>query len=234
MVTESTMTVEERLTRIEQSIEKLANGIDQAPMMMSIATDSIDELLRNAKDNGTNIDDRLKSGLHLLGRLSDPKVNGALNNLLDAVEQGPGLVSIIADTVDETMKSANTGTVRMDDRIKGITHLLNKLSDPTMVDKVDSLLKLSDQAPGLVAMTMDSVDAFMMRYGEDFKAATAFMGQENLIFLKNAAESFTEAQKQPPAKVGGIFGMLRTLKDPSRQKSLGFLMNVLKNLGNKL
>ena len=42
------------------------------------------------------------------------------------------------------------------------------------------------------------------------------------------------AQQEPPAKVGGVFGLLRALNDPDRQKALGFLMNLLKHLGKTM
>jgi uncharacterized protein YjgD (DUF1641 family) len=74
----------------------------------------------------------------------------------------------------------------------------------------------------------------MVRYEKEFNDSLSFLHQDNLIFLKNVGDAMTEAQNQEPAKIGGVFGILRALKDPGRQKALGFLMNVLKNLGNKI
>jgi len=233
-MTENSSSIEARLERIERSLEKITSNIDQAPSMMSIAADSVDELLSNAKNDGKDIDSRIKDGLHLLGRLSDPKVNASLNGLIDLLEQSPGLVSMAADSMDEVIAQSNSGPIRLDDRIRGITHVLNKLSDPVMVDKLDNLLELADQAPGLVSMTVDSIDEFMQRNPYLVEDTLSFLKQENLIFLKQAGDALTEAQSQQPAKVGGIFGLLRTLKDPDRQNALGFLMNVLKNLGKKI
>ena len=95
-----------------------------------------------------------------------------------------------------------------------------------MVEQLDSLIKLSHQAPGMMAMMVDSLDNFM----QDNKA----LDPANFVFIKNAAESLTEAQTQAPAKVGGFFGTIRTFRDPDRQRALGFLMNFLKNLGKKI
>ncbi len=234
MISETSMTVEERLNRIENAILKLSDGLNQAPQLVSIATDSVDDMILHAKHNGVDVDGRLKDGLKLLGRLSDPKVSKALNGLLDFLEQSPGLVSMGIDTVDETIAQSNNGSVRLDDRIKTMTKLLNKITDPEIGEKIDSLMKFAEEGPGLMAMAIDTADDFMDRHGEEFRASMEFMNKENLLFLRKVAQAFTEAQSQTPAKVGGIFGMMRVLKDAHRQKSLGFLMNVLKNLGMKI
>ena len=231
---ETDITVEERLARIERSLDKIAQGIEQAPTMLSIATDSLDEIIQNSDSTDVKMDDRIKSGLSLLMRLSEPQVNQSINNLLDLVEQGPGLASMVMDSVDEVVRESNQGPVRLDDRMKSVSNLMVTLSDPDMVHKVESLIQFSNQLPGLAAMAVDSIDSFFEYYGTEFADTMAFLQKENLLFLKNAGDALIEAQGQTPAKVGGVFGLLRTLKDPDRQKALGFLMNVLKNLGKKL
>lgn len=223
---ETELSIEERLGRIEETLNKLSTGLDQAPSMISIATDSIDELIRQSDTTQINFDDRLKNGLHLLGRLSDPKINSALNNLCDVIEQGPGLVSLTMDSLDEGISKLNQGPIKLDDRIKGVMNLMGKMSDPRMVERIDGLIAFSEQVPGLVAMTMDSVDEIVKKNLQ--------LNSKNIDLIKNLAEALNEAQNEPPAKVGGIFGLLGALKDPGRQKALGFVMNILKNLGNKL
>lgn len=227
METEQLTSIEERLERIEKSIAQLTQGISQAPVMMSMATDSVDEWVSNAKSHGVNVDDRIKGGLQLLGRLSDPQMQKALNGMLDFVEQSPGLISMFADSVDESMREANRGSVRIDDRVKGVTHLLNKLSDPVMIEKMDGLIKLSDQVPGLVSMLVDSTDEIM-------KKGQVWLDPENLNVVHRAFEALSEAHEQEPAKVGGFFGTIKVFGDKDRQKALGFVMNVIKNYGKKM
>ena len=234
MVTSSTITIEERLARIEQAIGKISGNLEQAPVMASIATDSLDELLSKAKNNGADVDQRMQDALSLLGRLSDPKITTALNNLLDFVEQAPGLISMLTDSVDEGLKKANSGKHPLDTRIASAVGLVDKISNPEMLAKIEDFMSLVDQGPGLMAMAMDSMDEFMRRNGDTVNDLLAFLQKDNLLLLKNAGDAFTEAQQEPPAKVGGLFGMLRTLRDPGRQKALGLLMNVLKNFGNKI
>lgn len=234
MADESALTVEDRLARIEKSLETIVSGMQQAPNLVSIAADSVDEMLESARNNGANIDERLKDGLHLLGRLSDPSISQSLNNLLDLLDQGPGLVSMVADTVDETLGAVNRGPVRIDDRVRGASEILIKVTEPSMVEKINDLMTIVNQAPGLISMVADSVDEFMQYHGSDLENSLSFLKKENLNFIKDAGDALAEAQNQTPAKIGGVFSILKLMKDPDRQRALGLLMNVLKNLGNKI
>ncbi|MEE9374220.1 MAG: DUF1641 domain-containing protein [Saprospiraceae bacterium] len=212
-----------RLARIENTLSQLMSQLDQVPSLLSIATDSVDSSIMAAKQSGADIDEHIKSGIGLLTRLSDPKISTALNNLFDLIEQAPGLIALTTDAIDESMQKANQGSVKINDRIAGGISLLGRLSEPKMVKKVEQLIDLSDQLPGLVAMGIDSIDD-LLRQG----------GGSNITFLKSVTEALSEAQAQAPAKIGGVFGFARAIKDSDRQKTLGLLMNVMKNLGKKL
>jgi len=217
----STSSIEDRLRRIEDSLSKITDAMDQAPSLNSIATDTVDEMFSDAKRQGVDVDERFKNAIALLGRLSDPNVSGALNGLLDFVEQAPGLISIAADSIDEGIQDINSGTIKMDDRIATGKQLLMRLSDPAMAQKIDGLLNLADQAPSLVSIAVDSIDEVM---------GTG----ENITFLKETADAILRAKNESPATVGGLWGTLRAFRDPDRQKALGFIMNALKNIGKNI
>lgn len=219
--------LEQRLERIEQKLDRLSSLTEEAPVMMSMATDSVDELMTRARHKGIDVDDRMRDGLHLLGRLSEPEVNRALHSLVDFVEQAPGLMSMAADSVDEEILKGNQGSVRLDDRIAGIRHLLIKLTEPEMVEKLDDLMKLADQAPGMTAMVVDSVDEFL-------RNNAAIVDPANIEFLKKVSEALSEAQREPTKRVKGIFSFYRAINNSDNQRSLGFLLNVLKKLGQKI
>jgi uncharacterized protein YjgD (DUF1641 family) len=163
----------------------------------------------------------------LLTRLDT--IEQAVDNLATMMQQGPGMVAMLADTADEMYRTADAQGVNVEERLQNALLLAEKLTAPAMVEKLDGLLSLSDQLPGLVAMTMDTVDEGMrnaIANGIDPQALANWAGQ--------AGQALCEAQAEPPAKVGGIFGLLRALNDKDRQKALGFLMNFLKHLGSKL
>lgn len=225
--------LENRLERIEKALDKIASGIDQGPSMVGIATDSVDEWLNESKSDGVDIPSRMRSGYELMLRLSDPNINRSIHQLLDTVEQAPGLISMMADSADDQIRILNNGPIGISERMETLVRLTDEITKPSMASRIEDLLILSDQLPGLVAMGVDSVDQFMSAHGQDIADALSFLDQENLLFLKNAGEAFTQAQEQPTEKMG-LFALVRALRDPDRQQAMGFLMNVLKNLGKTL
>lgn len=173
-------------------------------------------------------DEETLQGLdHLLARIAT--LETAVDRLAIAMEQGPGLISMAADTVDETVRLAAEQGVYMEDRVQNTVALLEKITRPEVTHQLSALLDLADQAPGLIAMGMDTLDEQMRQAGEngvDLQKIATLTG--------SAAAALSEASQQEPAKVGGIFGLLRALNDKDRQKGLGFLMNFLKVFGQKL
>lgn len=226
-MTDQEKSLEQRLSRIEQKLDRLTSIIDEAPVMMSMATDAVDELMTRERNKGVDVDKRIRDGLHLLGRFSEPEVNRALNGLVDFVEQAPGLMSMATDALDEQIRKSNQCSVSLDDRIAGMRHLLNKLTDPEMVQKLDGVVKLADQAPGMTAMMVDIFDEFV-------RNNPAIADPANIEFLRKAGEALSEAHREPTERIKGIFGFYRAINNSDNQRALGFLLNVLKKLGQKI
>ena len=225
------VTLAEKLTA-PAMVEKL-NGLmslaDQAPGLVAMTMDMVDEGYKKADASGINIDNRLGNAMTLAEKLTAPAMVQKLDGLMTLADQAPGLVAMTMDMVDEGYRKAATNGVSIDARIGSAMVLAEKLTDPGMVKKIDGLMALADQAPGLVAMTMDMVDEGMkdaLNSGFDLKALGEIASASN--------KALTAAKAEPPAKVGGVFGILRVLKDNDRQKGLGFLMNFLKHLGRNL
>ncbi|RMF02829.1 MAG: DUF1641 domain-containing protein [Bacteroidetes bacterium] len=218
-----------RLDTVEQAVSNLATMMHQGPGLTAMVVDMADEAYRTADRNGVSIDERLKNALALAEKLTTPTMLEKLNGLLTLADQAPGLVAMAGDMVDEAYRNADARGVSIDQRLSTALALAEKLTAPEMVGKLDGLLSLSDQLPGLVAMGIDILDEGMrsaIASGIDPQALAQWAGQ--------AGQALSQAQAEPPAKVGGIFGLLRAIKDPDRQKALGFLMNFLKHLGSKM
>jgi uncharacterized protein YjgD (DUF1641 family) len=226
MTASTTSSIEARLERIEKSLEKISTGLEQAPAMLSMAADSFDEIVGNAKAEGVYLEDRLRDGLHLLRRLSDPAINKSLHGLLDTVEQAPGLVSMVVDMADETAGKSNEGPIKLTDRIEGLSGMLSKLSHPDTIQNIEKLLLLSEQAPGLIAMLTDTLDDILQdNVLTDFETIGTFV---------KGLESVQDSLDKPLTKVGGFLGFNRLIKDEDRQRALGFMMTILKNYGKKI
>lgn len=223
MDTEILSRIEQRLARIEADLAEARSITHQAPALISMAADTMDEM---AGTDNAGVDQRLKNGLSLLWRLSDPAVLKSVNGMLDLAEQGPGLISMMADIVDESIAVSNQGEVSLNDRLEGGLSLMVKLTDPKVVKQLNDMVDFAAQAPGLIAMFTDTVDETMTN--------TEWMSPKLVGLLQKAGEAVGETMEQPTPKVGGIFSMLRTMKDPDRQKAVGLIMGIMKNLGKKL
>lgn len=109
---------------------------------------------------------------HLEARLNNPETALALNRLLDRMDalesamqqlsvtigQGPRMVAMLGDMVDDAYRTAAASGINLEERAHKGLHLLNRLTEPQMVERVEGLLTLAEQAPGLAAMAGDMID----------------------------------------------------------------------------
>ncbi len=215
-----------RLDRIESMLIQLTSSLEMAPAVLSMMTDTVDEIAIKSATDGISLEERFKAVGGVISRLSEPNTTKNIHKLLDILDQAPGLVSMVTDTIDEFAKeSAQSGT-GLDERINGLICLFNKLSDPEMVAKIDTMILLSNQMPGLIAMVIDSID--------EVAKGTDLLGPQNMELLKSAMIANQYASAVEPAKVGGLFGIMKILKDEDIQKMLGFLVNFAKVFGREI
>ena len=162
----------------------------------------------------------------LLARLDT--VEEAVKGLEQTMQQGPGMVAMVADMADEAYRSADANGVSIDDRLKNALTLAEQLTHPDMVQKLNDLVSLTNQLPGIVAMAVDTVDEGMRT------ARDNGLEPETLVdWAGQFGRAMREAKNESVSKVG-LFGMIRALNDPDRQKALGFSLNFLKHLGKQM
>ncbi|MGB0387064.1 MAG: hypothetical protein ACPGWR_19790, partial [Ardenticatenaceae bacterium] len=121
---------------------------------------------------GQQLQERLTNEHTLLAltRLLD-RIDGleqTVQTLVTAIEQGPGFVSMVADTVDETYRQATHSGVDIEARLKSGLAMADKLTAPKTVavldklldrvDQVEQLVEMADQAPGMISMVADTAD----------------------------------------------------------------------------
>ncbi len=219
----------QRIGTLENAVEKPTSIMEQGPGMVSMVTDMVDEGYKNAAKNGVDIEQRLGNALTIAEKLTAPAMMEKLEGLLKFADQAPGLISMTMDMVDEGYKRSAQNGVYIEERLGNALTMAEKLTAPAMVEKLDGLLKLADQAPGLISMMVDSFDEQMQRMD------LGSIDVPGLMQLgKEATTAFSKAKEMPDAKVGGIFSMIRTMRDPDRQKAIGFLMNIAKAYGQQM
>lgn len=219
----------DRLDTVEQAVERLSTMMQQGPGMTAMFADMADEAYRKADANGISIDQRLKNALVIAEKLTSPEMTEKLGNLLSLADQAPGLIAMTADMADEAYRKADARGVSIDQRIKLAWEAAEKLTAPEMIAKLEQLLAMGHQMPGLVAMTADIADETMrnaIAKGVDPQIIAQVAG--------SAGQALSQASQEATAKVGGIFSLLGALKDSDRQRGLGFLMNFLKHFGKNL
>ncbi len=223
--------IAEKLTApaMMEKLDNLLKLADQVPGLVSISMDAADEVFKKSAENGVYIEERIGNALSMAEKLTAPEMMEKMDNLLKLADQAPGLVSITIDAADEVFRKSAENGVYIEERIGNALSMAEKLTAPEMVEKLNGLLQLADQAPGLISIAMDSFDDQMKQLnqsGLDFQSLTEL--------AQNAIAAMSQAKHMPDAKVGGIFSMLRTMRDPDRQRAIGFVMNIAKAFGQEM
>lgn len=98
----------EKVERIEDRMMTLDPLLEQAPGLVSMATDTIDNLVFDAKTAGIDLDTRMKQTLALLEQLTQPTVIHALTTLVNnlgmienILNETPAFVAMAVDAGDE-------------------------------------------------------------------------------------------------------------------------------------
>lgn len=217
-----------RIDTLEKALENLTTIMQQGPGLMAMTMDMVDDGYKKASEKGVSIENRLNAALQIAEKLTAPEMVAKLDNLLTLADQAPGIMAMTMDMVDEGYRKAGERGISIENRIGTALEMSEKLTAPEMVQKLDGLLTLADQAPGIAAMVMDTFDEEMR------KVKDMGIDAQLLDTAKLAAKSLSEAKAEPIEKVGGIFGLMRALKDPDRQKAVGFLMQFAKKFGQKI
>ena len=251
----------ERIDTLEQAVDRLSVLMNQGPGLVSMATDMVDETVKKARSNGVDLDQRLSNAIHMAEKLTAPETVEKVDKLLETAEQVPMLLSIAADSVDEEIRKASDRGVSVDKRLGTALRMAEKITDPAMEGRLNQLIDISNQMPGLVAMTIDILDegyrkavregldletltkqgTFALKQLSTVLASTEFealmssgiLSPSTLGVVAQAGEALTESQSETPKKVG-LFGTMGALRDPDRKRALGFIMTFMKNFGKKL
>ena len=176
----------DRIDSLEATVDKMSVAMDQAPAMMAMVTDVVDEKTVEAANMGINIDDRLRSALTIADKLTEPKTVAVLSGLLERIDQledlinvtgqAPGMVAMMTDVADEQYRLAAESGIDIEARMKAGLVLVEKLTTPQsmtvlskLVDQMDTLdqaVGVLEQAPGMVAMGVDMADDMVRSAGE--------------------------------------------------------------------
>lgn len=247
--------------KMMQQLEGLLATAEQAPGLVAMAGDMVDNAVRNAATHGIDLEERAGNVLHLLSRFTEPQMIAQLEQLLIMAEQAPGLVAMTGDMIDNAVRSAADAGVNLEERAFAGLHLLNRLTEPKMAAQLEQLIGMAEQLPSLLAMGGDMLDdayrsatvagvdiEMMVKQGgvaaqrlsdlmrsEEFTTLmdSGMLDPKAVSLLGSAADALIRSKEKQPQKIGPM-GLLGAMRDPDVQKALGFFMTFAKEFGKSI
>lgn len=170
-----------RLLDQTDALELVVGLAEQGPGMLGVVADSLDELVASAAKSGVDVEVLLQNGLKVASKLQNPHTVDALAKLLEqtealellagAAEQGPGLLALLGDAVDEAARQALDAGLDVELLLQNSLKIATHLQNPRLMNAIANLLNqteaiemlanLAEQGPGLLSIVADSADEFV-------------------------------------------------------------------------
>lgn len=168
----------------------------------------------------------------ILERLTEPGTLAAINQLLDQLP----LLAMLGQMLEKFLVRGDVIADNLSDAIKELH--LKDIGPERMLRTLEALPKLQEIGDQLIQSGLlgEGVQTIV----DAGKAAidAGLLDHDNVATLsqlgRQSADALREAQQQPAAPVVGIFGMMRMMRDPEVQKSLGFMMAFAKSFAKRL
>jgi uncharacterized protein YjgD (DUF1641 family) len=108
--------------------------------MTSMAIDSVDGIVSDARARGVDIPERLGTALQLAEKLTAPDMVHKLDGLLDTASRSEGLVAMVVDMLDEAYRDAARHGYDPESVIRKANGLLKKMSNVLNDGQIDAVL----------------------------------------------------------------------------------------------
>ncbi len=197
------------LNRLLSQMELLADLSQQAPGMIAMTTDMVDEVMAQTTRNGIDLQERLQLTLQLVERLTAPQTMKVVSKLLDNIgtleavlEQAPGMVGMAVDLADELYSNALQQGVDLELLARQGMNAGGRFVELLQSKEVQSLMQ------------------------------SGVLDPKALDVLGCAANALIESQNQP--KSMGLFAVLMAGNDPDIKRALGFGLTFAKYFGRNL
>lgn len=203
----------ERLDRMERRMETMMEMTQQAPLMVAMMTDTVDDTFRQASQRGVDLEARMKNLLEMLEKLSSDETTQVLTALLsradqlkmavEMLEQGPHFLAMVTDIMDEFAKGIQASGINIHTTVKQFLRSFEKFA---------------------LLVNSGEFEAFL---------DSGVLGAEAVHMVGTLGKALEKSNAEPPSSVG-IFGMLGVMGDKDVQRAMGFLTKVLKHFGEAL
>ncbi len=166
----------------------------------------------DAADTGTLAAlDRQAAAIEQLTKRID-QLQQSMNEILDTKSQIPNFIAIAADSGDDLLRRSESEGLDPDERIQNLAQLLERVSRRETLDKLDQLLILSEKAPGIVSILIDSFDKGIEQAEnsgfdliESISAASDLLSQLSSPDLMRKVQSLLTLSTQLPDFISILF-----------------------------
>lgn len=187
-----------------------------------------------------------------------------LFSLIEVLGEAPKAASALVDVVDERVSRMEERGVDVQERLDALVPLLEKATEPAVLNLLGQVIELAPTLPGLISMLVDMGDEFAgkvqddgidpvaslsnglrvaMHFGaivntREIQALTHLLGSPILDHRAiGVISTLTQALvecQDAPRKVLGPVGLLLALRDPDIGRGLDFVMGLLRRFGAAL
>lgn len=170
-----------RLLDQPEALELLASAAEQGPGMLATLADTLDEMAMNAHRAGIEVDVLLQNSLTIASRLQNPRMMAALDKLLSQVEavemlasaaqQGPGMAAMLADSVDDFVRTSDIDfDMLLDKGLDALLRTINLVESP----QFDALLNSGVLDPAAIEVVGKVGKALADSSAQEIKPVGAF------------------------------------------------------------
>lgn len=139
-----------RLDRIEGSLEVLEEARTEGPALAATVMDTFDDYARRAQNRGIDFDERGRRIAKLLERVTEPKFLDAVEYMVEAVEESPGLFAMVVDIFDEQVGRAAARGADITQMTRSAVEGAVKLGEFVLSDEFKTLLDSGMLDPGAI------------------------------------------------------------------------------------
>ena len=169
----------------------------------------------------------------------------SLSPLTDLGQQAPNLLAAVADSVDASVKGAASRGIDIEQRSTSLLHLAESLTAPHTAqalqallehaDKLEPLLLMANDVPGLAAAAVDTADAYAQRARRAGVDIEQMVDDASVLAVgaSRAANRALADQRQGQA-APSLLGVMRLLGDADVRRALGFFLTFAKEFGSTL
>lgn len=203
----------ERLDRMERRMDTMMEMTQQAPMMLAMMTDTVDDTFRQASMKGIDIEGRIKNLLDMMEKLTADDTAEVLTSLLsrsdqlkqtlEFFDQGPHFIAMVTDMMDELAKAVQSSGIDIHITLKQFYRSFQRFA---------------------LLVNSGEFEAFL---------DSGVLGAEAVHMVGTLGKALEQSNSEPPSSVG-LFGMLGVMGDKDVQRAMGFLTKVLKHFGKAL